>query len=93
MKPESNEIQTHSLLTEYECCPTKFEIYSLADFASLLQIIYPKCITLQDPFQDNVDDNVLDADENAEKLMIELSNGKVIKQWQNPYIIHYKNYS
>ena len=93
MEPESNEIQTNSLLNEYESCPRKFEIYSLAAVASLLQIIYPKCITLQDPFDDNVDDDVLDPDENTEKWMIELSNGIVIKQWQNPHIIHYRNYS
>ena len=93
MEPESNEIQTHILLTEYECCHRKLEIYSLADFASLLWIIYPKCITLQDPFDDNVDDDVLDPNENTEKLMIESSNGIVVKQWQNPYIICYKNYS
>ena len=66
---------------------------SLADFASHLQIIYPNCITLQDPFDDNVDDDVLDPDENTEKLMTELSNGIVIKQWQNPHIICYRNYS
>ena len=92
MEPESNEIQIHSLLTEYECHPRYFEFYSLADFASLLWIIYPKCITLQDPFDDNVDDDVLDPDENTEKLMIELSNGIVIKQWQNPHIICYGHY-
>ena len=77
MEPESNEIETHSLLAEYECCPRKFEIYSLADFASLLLIIYPKCIMLQEPFDDNFDDDVLDPCENTEKLMIELSNGIV----------------
>ena len=93
MEPESNEIQTHSLLTECECHPRKFEIYSLADFASLLQIIYPKCITLQDPFDDNVDDDVCDSHGNTEKLMIELFNGIVIKQQQNLCIIHYRNYS
>ena len=82
-----------SQLTEYECHPSKFEIYSLADFASLLQIIYPNCITLQDSFDDNVDDDVLDPDENTEKLMTELSSRIVIKQWQNPYVIHYRNYS
>ena len=66
MDPESNVIQIHSLLTEYECHLRKFEISNLADFASLLQIIYPKCITLQDPFDDNVDDDVLGPDENTE---------------------------
>ena len=74
--PESNEIQTHSLLSEYEWCPRKFEIYSLADFGSLLWI-YPKCITLQDPFDDNVDDDVLDPDESTEILVIELNYGIV----------------
>ena len=93
MDPESNEIQTHSLLTEYECYLSKFEGYSLADFPSLLQIIYPKCVTHQDPFDDNVDDDILDPDDNTEKLMIELSNGIVIKQWHNPCIIYYRNYS
>ena len=64
----------------------------LADFASLLWIIYQKCITLQDPFDDEVHD-VLDPGENTEKLMIELPNAIVIKQWQNLHIIHYRNYS
>ena len=31
VEPASNEIQTHSLLTKYECHPRKFQIYSLAD--------------------------------------------------------------
>ena len=93
MEPEFNEIQTNSLLTEYECHSRKFEIYNLADFASLSWIIYPKCITLQDPIDDNVDDDVLDPDENTKKLMIELSNAMVIKQQENLHIIHYRNYS
>ena len=88
MEPESSEIQTHSLLAEYEC-----HIYSLADFASLLQTIYPKYITLQGAFDDNIVHDVFDPEENTEKLMIELSNGIVVKQQQNPHIIHYRNYS
>ena len=39
MEPESNEIQTHSLLTKYECHVRNLETYSLADFSSLLWII------------------------------------------------------
>ena len=49
MEPEFYDIQTLSLLTEYECHSRKYEIYSFTDFLSLLQIIYPKCITQQDP--------------------------------------------
>ena len=36
MNPESYDIQSHSIFSEYECHPKILEQYWLADFASLL---------------------------------------------------------
>ena len=60
MNPESYDIQSHSILSEYECHLKILEQYCLADFASLLQIVYPKNVTLQDPFEDNLEDDPVD---------------------------------
>ena len=46
MNPESYDIQSHSILSEYEHCPRILEQYCLADFASLLQTSLSKYVTL-----------------------------------------------
>ena len=56
MDPELEDIQSHNILVEYRKRPRCLEKYYLADFASELLIEYPKDVTLDDPFDDNVDE-------------------------------------
>ena len=48
------------MLTEYRNRPMYLEKYCLADFASELRIQYPKNVTFEDPFDDNLDDDPVD---------------------------------
>ena len=63
MDPESYDIQSHNLLSEYKHRPKALENYCLADFVSELRIEYPKNVTFEDPFEDNFDDDPPNADE------------------------------
>ena len=95
MDPESYDIQSHNLLSEYEHRPKALENYCLADFVSELRIEYPKNVTFEDPFEDNFDDNPLNADEgNAlERQVLKLPNGIVIKKRRVWRILRYVNYN
>ena len=84
LNPESYDIQSHSILSEYELRPRILEQYCLADFASLLQIVYPKNVTLQDPFEDNLEDDPVDPNKKSDHIITELSNGIVIKKQEIP---------
>ena len=46
---------------------------------------------LQDPFEYNLDVDLLDPEEDTNNLFIELSNGIVIKRRKNPQISHHRN--
>ena len=63
LNPESHDIGSYNIITQYEYQPHILECYSLADFASLLWILCPKEAILQNPSEDNLDDNPLDPDE------------------------------
>ena len=54
----------------------------MADFASELQIEYPKDVTFDEPFDDNVDDEPIDpyAMNTADEFIMEFQNGIVIKK-------------
>ena len=93
MDPESYDIQSHSILSEYECHPKILEQYCLADFSSLLQIVYPKNVTLQDPFEDNLEDDPVDPNKKSDHIIAELSNGIVLRRQEIPQIICYRNYN
>ena len=82
MDPESEDIQSHNILTHYQHRPRALGNYSLADFTSQLRIEYPKNVTFEDPFDDNLDDDILDPhDDNIdEELLLELPSGIVIKK-------------
>ena len=60
MDPESDDIQSHNVLSEHECRPRALEHYCLAAFVSDLRIEYPKNVTFEDSFDDNFDDDPLD---------------------------------
>ena len=68
-------------MVEYRKRPRCLEKYCLADFASELQIEYPKDVTFDDPFDDNVDDEPIDlyAMNITDEFIMEFPNGKVIK--------------
>ena len=53
---------------------------------SELRIEYPKYVTFDDPFIDNVDDEPieLDAINTTDEFLIEFPNGIVIKKQNNP---------
>ena len=42
MNPESHDIKSHNIISQYECQPHILECYCLADFTSLLQIVSQK---------------------------------------------------
>ena len=85
MDPESDDIQSHNILSEYEHRPRALEHYCLAAFVSDLRIEYPKNVTFENPFNDNFDDDPLDPAEGnvLDREVLELSNGIVIKKNHN----------
>ena len=93
--PESYDIQSHNLLSEYEHRPKVLENHCLADFVSELRIEYPKNVTFEDPFEDNFDDDLLNVDEgNAlDRQVLKLPNGIVIKKRRGQRILRYVNYN
>ena len=70
MNPERHDIQSHNLLSEYEQQPKKLELYSLPDFAPVLRIVYPRSITVQDPFEENADSDLLYPEEDSDSQII-----------------------
>ena len=48
MDPESYDIQSHNLLSEYEYTPKALGNYCLAAFVSELRIEYPKNVIVED---------------------------------------------
>ena len=62
---------------------------------SELRIEYPKNVTFEDPFEDNFDDDPLNADEaNAlDRQVLKLPNGIVIKKRKVWRILRYVNYN
>ena len=95
MDPESDDIQSHNMLSEYECRPRALEHYCLAVFVSYLRIEYPKNVTFEDPFDGNFDDDPLDPAEGniLDSQVLELPNGIVIKKRRVPRILRYVNYN
>ena len=95
MDSESEDIQSYSILTHYQHRARALENYSLADFTSQLRIEYPKNVTFEDPFDDNLDDDILDShdDKSDEGTLLELPNGIVIKKRKVPRVIRYVNYN
>ena len=63
MDLESDDIQTNSIIKEYECHCRALEKYCLMDFVSTLKMIYPHHTTLEDPFEDKFDPFDLDINE------------------------------
>ena len=95
MNPESDDIQSHNVLSEYECRPRALEHYCLAAFVSDLRIEYPKNVKFEDPFDDNFDDDPLDLAKGniLDNQVLELPNGIVIKKRRAPRILRYVNYN
>ena len=91
MDPEWEDIQSHNTLVEYRKRPRCLEKYCLADFASELQIEYPKDVT----FDDSVDDEPIDLDviNTTNEFLIEFPNGIVIKKQNSLQILRYVNYN
>ena len=73
------------ILVEYRKRPRYLEKYCLVDFASKLQIEYPKDVTFDDPFDDNVDDEPMDPyDMNiTDEFIMKSPNAIVIKKQNN----------
>ena len=89
MDLESEDIQSHNILVEYRKRPRCLEKNCLAHFALELQIEYPKDITFDDPFDDDVDDERIDpyAMTITDEFIMEFPNGIVIKKLNNPQIL------
>ena len=82
MDPELEDIRSHNILVKYRKRPRCLEKSCLADFASELQIEYPKDVTFNDPFDGNVDDEPIDLDtlNTTDEFLIEFPNVIVIKK-------------
>ena len=95
MDPESDDMQSHKMLSEYEHRPRALKHYCLTAFVSDLGIEYPKNVTFQDPFDDNFDDDPFDPAEGniLDSQVLELPNGIVIKKRRVPRILRYVNYN
>ena len=95
MDPESDDIQSHNILSEYEHRPRALEHYCLAAFVSDLRIEYPKNVTFENLFDDNFDDDPLDPAEGnvLDRVVLELPNGIVIKKRRVSRILRYVNYN
>ena len=95
MDQESDDIQSHNVLSEYEHRPRALEHYCLAAFVSDLRIEYPRNVTFEDPFDDNSDDDPLDPAEGnmLDSQVLELPNGMVIKKRRVPRILRYVSYN
>ena len=95
MDPESYDIQSHNLLSEYKHRPKVLDNYCLAAFVSELRIEYPKNVTFEDPFDDNFDDDQQDPDDKNtfDKQILKMPNGIVIKKRTVPRILRYLNYN
>ena len=76
MDYDSYDIQRHSILTENQRRPNYLENCHLTDFATLIRIVYPANITLEDPHDDNIDDNLL---EHENKHVQDAGNYRTIK--------------
>ena len=57
MDPDSVDIQSHSILTEYQKQCKYLEKYCLTDFSSLLGIVYTMHVPVQDLHNGSVDDD------------------------------------
>ena len=90
MDPESDDIQSHNMLSEYEHRPRALEHYCLAAFVSDLRIEYPKVVAFEDPFDDNFDYDPLDPAEGniLDSQVLELPNGIIIKKRRVPRILN-----
>ena len=95
MDPESYDIQSHNLLSEYKHRPKALDNYCLAAFVSELRIEYPKNVTFEDSLVNNFDDDPLDPDENntLDRQVLKMPNGIVIKKRRVPRILRYVNYN
>ena len=95
MDPESDDIQSHNVLPEYEHRPRALEHYCLVAFVSDLRIEYSKNVTFEDPIDDNFDDDLLDPAKGniLDSQVLEIPNGIVIKKRRVPRILKYVNYN
>ena len=94
MDPESDDVQSSSIIIEYQYRPKILERYCLADFASILTIKYPKNVRLKDPYDDNYDDDPIDPQsKDIGTNIAELGNGVIIKKRKIPKVLRYVNYS
>ena len=94
MDPESDDVQSSSIITEYQYRPKILERYCLADFASVLTIKYPKHVKFKDPYDDNYDDDPIDPQaEDIDTNIAELANGVIIKKRKIPRVLRYVNFN
>jgi len=104
MPEDSTDIECSNIIDRYTKRPKQLQSWCLADYASKLNIVYPK--KNKDPFADNKDDDMDSAsDENSmnsdsdeieitnEKINITLPSGIQIKERNKPRIIRYVKYS
>ena len=82
MNPDSHNIHSDSILIEYQRRPKYLENCCLAEFASLPRIVYPVNITLEDPYDSNIDDNTLEPEnvDIKDKVFMVLSNSLIIRK-------------
>ena len=76
MKPDTDDIQSYSTLTEYKKWPKYMEKCCLVDFVLPLRIVYPTHGTPHNPYDDNIDDLV-----DPEHMDIQDTNCNGTVQW------------
>ena len=94
MDPHSTEIQRNNLINHYRNRPKMFLNYTLADFATKLNIVYPKGFTDDESTDDmDKDSPCNDDDEGNDQpvILMHCSNGVIFKKCQKDGIIWYVN--
>ena len=94
--PHSTEIQRNNLINHYKNRPKIFLNYTLADFATKLNIVYPKGFAEDESTNDMDNDlpcNEDDEDNDQSVILLHCSNGVIFKKHHKARIIWYVNYS
>ncbi|XP_064649920.1 uncharacterized protein LOC135501632 [Lineus longissimus] len=102
LPPNSTDIKVGNIISRYSTRPKQLESWCLADYASKLNITYPK--QNNDPFKDNLDDvnedfilnldtENMQADNDENEVNFTTNSGVVYKLKKNPKVIRYVRYN
>ena len=94
---ESTDIEADNIIKRYAVRPKQLESWCLADYASKLQVIFPKDFQTNEVDWDKNDDDICENSDDQKSstnlLRIKLKNGIVIKQRQKQRVLRYVRYS